>query len=60
MSGIVRSFLKNVTVIKNNDIGMLKYCTPPHEAFAKPSMSPPATAFIIAMPGLFLIDEINR
>jgi hypothetical protein len=60
MSGIVRSLLKNVTAMKNNEIGILKYCTPPQEAFAKPNISPPATAFTMAIAGRFLNDEIKR
>ena len=60
MRGVLRSFLKNVTAIKNIDIGMLKYCMPPHEAFAKPRKSPPATAFKTAIPGRCFRAEMKR
>ena len=58
--GVLRSFLKNVTAMKKIDIGILKYWMPPHEAFAKPRKSPPATAFKTAIPGRCFKDETNR
>ena len=55
------SFLKKGRTIKNSDIGMLKYCIPPHDAFASPSRSPPIAAFGRAyLISLCLIAERNR
>src|SRR5215216_4748621 len=39
------SFLRNGSTKKNKEMGILKYCTPPHEAFASPRRRPPNTAF---------------
>jgi hypothetical protein len=58
--GMDRSFRKNVTAIKNNEMGILKYCTPPQEALANPNRSPAAAALIIAIIGLCFIAEIKR
>src|SRR5207247_2593478 len=49
------------SAIKNNEIGILKYWIPPHDAFPSPSTSPPTTAFGIAyLISLCLMAEIKR
>src|SRR5919206_2693475 len=59
--GIVRSFLKKGSAIKNSATGMLKYWLPPHAPLARPSIKPPATAFGRAyLISLCLIAEMKR
>jgi len=59
--GICVSLLKNGRAIKNKESGMLKYWIPPHDAFASPSIMPPANAFGIAyLTSLCFIAERNR
>ena len=53
------SLPKNGSKIKNNDIGMLKYCAPPQHAFASPSRKPPNAAFGITYLPCSLFDRGN-
>jgi hypothetical protein len=60
-TSIFVSFLKNGTRTKSNEIGILKYCAPPHDAFASPSIRPPTATFgIVIFSSFCLKEEINK
>ena len=60
IKGILISFRKKVTAKKNNEIGILKYCIPPQEAFARPNSNPPTNALAMATFCLCFNAEISK
>jgi hypothetical protein len=60
-NGMPKSFLKNGIATKKMERGIAKYWMPPHEAFAKPSRKPAASALrIINLTCRPFIAETNR